>query len=127
MSLLMFCQLIFACECFCACEIFRKKRLKIALITSFAYTTDNKSASSVNELRYRMFTKKNSSIYRLTPTLDALVRWFYYFIHICLIFSLNSSSSIIKNIKYNIEKRFSTHKISLYIKQFFPYDKNFSK
>ena len=34
----------------------------------------NKSASSVNELRCRMFTKKNLSIYHLPPTLDALVR-----------------------------------------------------
>ena len=37
---------------------------------------DNKSASSVNKLRCRMFTKKNLSIYRLPPTLDALVKWF---------------------------------------------------
>ena len=36
---------------------------------------DNKSGSSMNELRCRMFTKKNSSRYHLPPTLDALVSW----------------------------------------------------
>ena len=34
---------------------------------------ENKSASRVNELRYRMFTKKKLSGYRLSSTLVALV------------------------------------------------------
>ena len=34
---------------------------------------ENKSGSSVNELRYRMFTEKNLSGDRLPSTLDALV------------------------------------------------------
>ena len=37
---------------------------------------DNKPALSVNKLQCRMFTEKNLSIYQLTPTLDALDRWF---------------------------------------------------
>ena len=34
---------------------------------------ENKSGSSVNELRFRMFTKKNLRGDRLPPTLDALI------------------------------------------------------
>ena len=34
---------------------------------------ENKSGSSVNELRHIMFTKENLGRYRLTPTLNALV------------------------------------------------------
>ena len=40
--LILFCWLKFACECFCAREIFSKKinRFEIVLITTFYYTTD---------------------------------------------------------------------------------------
>ena len=60
--------------------------------------------SSVNELRYRVFTKKNSSGDHLPSTLDAL---FLQLLHLS------------KKIKCNIEKTLSMHKIPLYIKQFF--------
>ena len=52
---------------------------------------ENKSGSSVNELRYRMFTKTNSRGDRLPPTLDALV------LHLCraLIFFHQYLSSIL--------------------------------
>ena len=79
-----------------------------------------KPGSSVNELRHRMFTKKNLSGAgdRLPSTLDMLV------LHLrrASIFFLKSFSSFVKNIKYNIEKTFSVHKTPLYIKQFFSYD-----
>ena len=56
----------------------------------------------MNELRYRMFTEKNLSEDCLPSTLDALV------LHLreALIFFLNSFTSFIKNIEYNIEKNF---------------------
>ena len=62
-----------------------------------------------------MFTEKNLSEDCLPSTLDALV------IHLrkALIFSLNSFTSFIKNVKYNIEKTISLHKIPIYIKSFF--------
>ena len=75
-------------------------------VTSIQYAChlyeENKLGSSVNELRYRMFTEKNLSGDCLTSTLDVLV------LHMCraLIFFLNSFASFIKNIKYNIEKNF---------------------
>ena len=74
----------------------------------------------MNELRYRMFAKKNLSGDRLPSTLDALV----LHLHRTLIFFLNSFISIIKNMKYNIERSFSMYKIPLNIKQFFSYDMN---
>ena len=62
-----------------------------SVVTSVQYVCylcdDNKSGSSVNELRYRMFTKKNSSRNRLPPTLHALVLHLYralIFFHKCL-------------------------------------------
>ena len=52
----------------------------LSVVASIKYVCylydDNKSASSVNELWCRMFPQKNSSIYHLPPTLDALGRWF---------------------------------------------------
>ena len=84
------------------------------------------SSSSVDELRCRMFTKRNLRSDRLPPILDILVlylrRALIFFINICFIFFLNSFSPSIKNIKYNNEKSFSIHKIPLYIKQLFPRD-----
>ena len=58
--------------------------------------------SDLPELRYRTFTEKNLSGYRLPSTLDALV------LHLrrAFIFFLNFLTSFIKNIKYVIEKIF---------------------
>ena len=100
-----------------------------SVVTSIQYVCylydDNKSGSSVTELRCWMLTKDNSSRNGLLPTLDALVldlrRALIFFINICLIFFQNSFSSFIKNIKYNIEKGFFLFKVPFYIKQFFPY------
>ena len=77
---------------------------------------ENKPGSSVTELRYRMFTEKNLSRDRLPSTLDALVlhlcrALIFFHQYLFKIFFLNSSSP----------------KISLYIKQFFPYDKKITK
>ena len=71
------------------------------------FNEKNKSGSSVIELRYGMFTKNNLRGDRLPSTLDAVV------LHLrrTLIFFLNSFTSFIKNIKYDIEKTFSLHKI----------------
>ena len=71
------------------------------------FNEKNKSGSSVIELRYGMFTKNNLRGDRLPSTFDAVV------LHLrrTLIFFLNSFTSFIKNIKYNIEKTFSLHKI----------------
>ena len=82
--------------------------LHLSVVTSVQYVCylyeENKSGSRVNELQYRMFTKQNWSRAgdHLPSTLDALV------LHLCrvLIFFLNSFSSFIKDIKYNIEKNF---------------------
>ena len=65
-----------------------------SVVTSIQYTChlydDNKLGSSMNELRCRMFTKKNLSRDRLPQTLDALVlhlrRPLIFFINIYLIF-----------------------------------------
>ena len=95
---------------------------RLSVVTSIQYVCylyeENKSGSSVNKLRYRMFIKKNLSEDHLPSTSDALV----LHLRTALMFFLNSFSSFIKNIKYNIEKPFSTHKIPLYIKQFFSYN-----
>ena len=49
----------------------------LSIVTSIQYAfylyDDNKSGSSVDELRSRIFTKKNSSRDRLPPTSDVLV------------------------------------------------------
>ena len=77
----------------------------------------------MNELPDRMFTKKNLRGDRLPPTLDAsvlhLCRALISFVSICLTLFLNSLSSFIKNIKYNIEKSFS---ILFTWNKFFSYD-----
>ena len=57
---------------------------------------ENKSGSSVNKLRYRMFIKNNLG--------EDCIPLTY---------------SFIKNMKYDMEKTFSMHKIPYYIKQFF--------
>ena len=68
---------------------------------------ENKSVSSVNELRYRMFAKNNLSGDRLPQTLDALVlhlRRALIFFHQ---YFFSTLSSIFKNIQYHIEKSFT--------------------
>ena len=72
---------------------------------------ENKSGSSVTELRYRMFTKKNLSRDRSPSTLDPLV----LHLHKKLIFFMNYFTSFIKNKIYNIDKKI------ICIKQFRPF------
>ena len=75
----------------------------VASIQRLCYIQEeNTSGLSVSELRYRTFTEKNLSGYRLPSTLDALV------LHLrrAFIFFLNFLTSFIKNIKYVIEKIF---------------------
>ena len=73
-----------------------------SVVTSIQYVCylyeENKSVSNVNNLRYRMFIKKNLSEDRLPSTSDASV------LHLrrAFTFLLNSFCSFIKNIKYDI-------------------------
>ena len=90
-------------------QIWSTSVISLSLFSSFAVTSTQyvcylheeiKSGSSVNELRYRMFTEKNLSGDRLPSTLDELV------LHLHRSFFLNTFTSFIKNVKYNIEKFF---------------------
>ena len=77
---------------------------------------ETKSGSSGNELRFSMFTKKNSSIDRLPPTLDALALRLHrvlIFFHQYL-FDIFSElfSSFIKNYKITHRKKVSLHRSS---------------
>ena len=106
-------------------QTLKNKQNKLQLTNTIDFMNFPHSLKKARLLFYTSFTTNFICFSQLVLVLH-LRRALMFSINICLMFYLNFTS-FIKNIKYNIGKSFYTHKIFLYVKQFFPHDKKFTK